>query len=98
MDHQPTTVEMQEVTDREELAKARKQREQFDRNSVWLQQNISEIYAKRRGKCICVAGEELFVADSTKDAIAQATAAHPDDEGWFTRYIPKEKVARIYAV
>jgi len=29
---------------------------------------------------------------------AEATAAHPDDEGWFTRYIPKEKVARIYAV
>lgn len=93
-----TTIEMREVPDGEELAKARKQREQFDRNSAWLQQNISEIYAKHRGKCICVADEELFVADSTKDAIAQATAAHPDDEGWFTRYIPKEKVARIYAV
>ncbi len=91
-------VQMQEVTDAAELAKARKQREQFDRNSAWLQNNISEIYAKHRGKCICVAGKEVFVGDSASDAIMQATAAHPDDEGWFTRYIPKEKMARIYAV
>jgi hypothetical protein len=40
----------------------------------------------------------VFVADTATAAIAQATAAHPDDEGWFTRYIPKEKLARIYAV
>lgn len=98
MDHKPTNVEMQEVTDADELVKARKQREQFDRNSAWLQHNISDIYASHRGKCICVAGQEVFVADSTNGAIAQATAAHPDDDGWFTRYIPKEKVARIYAV
>ena len=98
MAHKPSTVEMQEVTDADELAKARKQREQFDRNSAWLQNNISDIYARHRGKCICVAGQQVFVADKASDAIAQATAAHPDDEGWFTRYIPKEKVARIYAV
>ena len=94
----PATIEMQEVTDADELAKARKQREQFDRNSVWLQGNISEIYAKYRGKCICVAGQEVFVADTASKAIALATAAHPDDEGLFTRYIPKEKLARIYAI
>jgi hypothetical protein len=91
-------VQMQDVTDIDELAKAGKQREQFDHNSAWLQNNISEIYAKHRGKCVCVAGKEVFVADTVSDAIAQVTAAHPDDEGWFTRYIPKEKVARIYAV
>jgi hypothetical protein len=43
------------------------------------------------------AGEELFAADSAKEAIALATTAHPNDDGWFTRYIPKEKGARIYA-
>jgi len=91
-------IEMQTVTDTDELAKAQKQREQFDRNSVWLQTHISDIYTKHRGKCVCVAGQDVFVADTAKEAIAQATAAHPDDEGWFTRYIPKEKVARIYAV
>ena len=98
MDNQRTPIVMEEVTDTEELLKARRQREQFDRNSAWLQAHISEVYSKHRGKCICVAGEELFVADTVKEAIAQATAAHPDDKGWFTRYIPKEKVARIYAV
>ncbi len=93
-----TTIQMQDVTDTVELAKARTQREQFDHNSDWLQRNIAEIYAKYRGKCICIAGQEVFVADTVGEAIAQAAAAHPDDDGWFTRYIPKEKAARIYAV
>jgi hypothetical protein len=47
---------------------------------------------------ICIAGQEAFVGDTTEVAIAKARAAHPHDEGWFTRYIPKEKVARVYAV
>ncbi|MGI9303658.1 MAG: hypothetical protein ACR2RB_13300 [Gammaproteobacteria bacterium] len=93
-----TIVEMREITNAEELAKAREQRMQFDRNSEWLQNNISDIYARHRGRVICVAGQEVFVADTAKQAIVKAVAAHPDDEGWFTRYIPKEKVARIYAV
>lgn len=96
--HKPTTIEMHDVTDADELAKARKRREQFDRNSRWLQANIAEIYARHRGKCICVSGQEVFVADTAREAIAQATAAHPEDEGWFTRYIPEDKVARIYAI
>ncbi|HEV8711216.1 MAG TPA: hypothetical protein VGX03_00090 [Candidatus Binatia bacterium] len=50
-----------------------------------------------RGKCICIAGEELFVADTPEEAIAQAAAAHPEDDGRFVRYIPREKLARIYA-
>jgi len=89
---------MEEVSDADKVAKARRQRELFDQNAAWLQRHISEIYAAHRGKCICVAGEEVFVADTAQEAIALARAAHPDDEGWFTRYIPEEKVARIYAV
>lgn len=57
---------MEEVTDPEELAKAQRQRELFDRNSAWLQAHASEIYSKYRGKCICIAGEKLFVAASLK--------------------------------
>jgi hypothetical protein len=95
MDTQRTPIVMEEVTDLQELLKARQQREQFDRNSAWLQAHIAEVYSKHRGKCVCVAGEELFVADTVKEAIAQATTAHPDDKGWFTRYIPKEKVIAI---
>ncbi|REJ97753.1 MAG: hypothetical protein DWQ34_01535 [Planctomycetota bacterium] len=97
MTNQSTRIVMEEVTDPAELAEAQAQREQFDRNSAWLQAHASEVYPKHRGKCICVAGEELFVAESASEAVAEATAAHPDDKGRFVHYIPKEKAARIYA-
>lgn len=93
-----TTVVMEEVTDADEIAKARAQRESFDRNARWLQRHIPEVYSRHRGKCICVAGQQLFVAESAEQAIALARAAHPQEEGWFTRYIPKQKVPMIYAV
>jgi hypothetical protein len=93
----PSPIVMEEITDPEELAKARAQRERFDRNSAWLQAHIAEIYARYRGKCICIAGEELFVADTPEEALALATAAHPEDDGRFLRYIPREKLDRIYA-
>jgi len=50
-----------------------------------------------RGKCICIAGEELFVADMSEEVLALATAACPEDDGHFLHYIPGEKVTRIYA-
>ena len=96
-DQQTSAVVMEEVIDPEELAKARAEREHFDRNSAWLQVHAAEVYAHYRGKCICVAGEELFVADTPEEAHALATAAHPEDDGSFVLYIPREKVARIYA-
>jgi hypothetical protein len=72
------------------------QREQFDRNLAWLRVHASEVYSTHRGKCICVAGQELFVADTAKEVVAQALAAHPDDLGHFVHYIPKERVPRVY--
>lgn len=90
-------VLMEEDTDPGTLAEARVQREQFDRNSAWLQSHASEVYRQHRGKCICIAGEQLFVADTAAAALAQATATHPHDKGRFVHYIPKEKVPRVYA-
>ena len=90
-------IAIEEITDPAELAEAQAQREQFDRNAVWLHTHAAEIYPKYRGQCICIAGEELFVAATAKEALALATAAHPDDKGRFVHYIPKDKVARIYA-
>jgi hypothetical protein len=92
-----TPVVMEEVTDPDEIAKARAQRERFDRNAAWLQAHGSEIYPRYRGKCICIAGEELFVAETPEEAIAQAKAAHPKDDGSFVQYIPRAQFARIYA-
>ena len=88
---------MEEITEPDELAKARAQRERFDRNSSWLQAHAAEVCRRYRGKCVCVTGEELFVADTPEQALALATVAHPEDDGSFLRYIPREKIDRIYA-
>jgi hypothetical protein len=90
-------VEVVEVADPEECARVRARFEQFSRNSQWLKEHASEVYSKHRGSHICIAGQELFVASSAKEALASAQAAHPEDRGRFVRYIPKERVARIYA-
>lgn len=91
------SIVMTEVTDPIEMAKAKTQDERFDRNWAWFEANAAEIYPKYRGKCLCIAGQQLFVADTVEDAVALAKATHPDDNGFFTRYIPKEKAYRIYA-
>ncbi len=93
---QPSII-MEEVTDPVELQKAREQDERFERNWAWFEAHAAEIYAEHRGKCICIAGEELFVADTPEEALAMAVSAHPNDDGRFTRLIPQEKIARIYA-
>jgi hypothetical protein len=80
----------------EERAKIRARRERFERNWAWLEAHASEVYS-HRGKFICIAGQELFVGDAVEDVIARAKAAHPEDDGRFTRYIPKERGPRIYA-
>jgi hypothetical protein len=90
-------VVIEEVTDPLEIAKAQAQRARFDRNSAFLEAHAREVYTRHRGKCVCVAGEELFVADTPVEAMALAREAHPDDDGSFVRYIPREKLARIYA-
>ena len=98
MEENRIEIEFENSESPEEPAAAREQREQLDRNSAWLQAHILEIGNNCRGKVICIAGQQLFVGDTTREAVAQATAAHPEDKGWFTQYIPKEKVARIYAM
>lgn len=59
-------VGIEEVTDPVEIAKAQAQRKR-DRSSAWLQAHGPEICARHRGKCVCVAGEETFVAVRRKN-------------------------------
>lgn len=87
---------MEELTDPQELASARARREQFDRNVAWLQAHAAEVYPRHRGRFICIAGEELFVANTAREALALGAQAHPEDQGSFVRYIPHERVPRIY--
>ena len=97
MTQQPSPIGMEEVTDPEELAKAQRQDARFARNFTWFQEHAEEIFTRYRGQCICIAGEELFVADTPEAVGAQAQAVHPDDDGRFIHYIPRQKSARIYA-
>jgi len=94
----PRPVVMEEATDPEELARAQVRRAQFDRNWSWLQAHGPAVYEANRGKVICISGEELFSADSPEEALALARAAHPEDEGRFTLFVPREKMVRIYAL
>ena len=97
MNSESFPIVMELLTDPIALAQAQRQQELFRRNSAWLQAHASEVYSKYRGKCICVAGEELFVADTPNDALALGTATHPEDKGRFLRYIPRDRVSRVYA-
>ena len=97
MANQSFPIVMEEVTDPKALSQAQQQDARFARNFAWFQAHATEIFTSYRGKCICVAGEELFVADTPEQALALATAAHPEDDGSFLRYIPREKIDRIYA-
>jgi hypothetical protein len=92
----PIQVVMEEVTDPQEIAKAKAQMEQARRNSAWLQARAREIYTQHRGKFIVVAGEELFVGDTPEEAITLAKAAHPEDKGLPSQYIYPRKMARAY--
>jgi hypothetical protein len=91
-------ISVSEVTDPVELAKSRALFARAQLNSNWLQAHVPEIYAQHRGKFICVAGQELFVADSVKEVMAMAKAAHPEDDGAILRYILKEKRDMIYVI
>jgi hypothetical protein len=97
MAEQQPPIVMAEVTDPEELARRRSWWERANRNAAWLQTHAAEIFPRYRGQFICVAGQELFVADTPAEVLRLARTAHPEDDGFFLQYIPREKVARVYA-
>jgi hypothetical protein len=90
------SVVMTMITDPDEIARARAQHARFDRNADWLEEHAANVY-QHSGKHFCIAGQELFLADTAEEAWALGEAAHPEDDGMFVRYIPKEKLPRIYA-
>ena len=85
---------MEEVNDPREIAKIKARRDRFRKNADWLQAHIPRVYGEHRGKFTCVAGEELFVADTAPAVLASARKAHPQDDGLLLRYIPREKLER----
>jgi hypothetical protein len=90
------SLEITPITDPGHLAVLREQAVRFERNWDWIEAHAGEVYS-HRGKFICVAGEELFVGETQADVVTRAKAAHPEDTGRVTRYIPVEKGPRVYA-
>lgn len=90
-------VRMEIVDDRAAQQAARISFEQFARNIAWYQAHSAEVFQRGRGRHICVAGEEMFVAETVHEALALAQAAHPRDTGVFSKFVPQEKHHRVYA-
>jgi hypothetical protein len=90
-------LKIEEIVDASELGDSAAREDRFGRNLRWFEANAKEIGLRCAGKCICIAGEQLFFADAPEQALALARAAHPEDDGFFLHYIHKEKAARIYA-
>lgn len=88
-------IVMEEITDPEFIAGHRRRTAAWEKNLAWMNSHVDEVYTNHKGKCICVAGQELFVADTPQEARDLAKAAHPDDEGVYSRYIPKNNYPRI---
>jgi hypothetical protein len=94
----PVALEIEILTEPEEIAMRRAQDERFKRNSDWLQAHWADLLPQSLGKHLVVADQEAFVADTFEEAWAMAKAAHPDDEGCFLiQYVLPHRGPRIYA-
>lgn len=72
--------------------------EKARRNLLWFNDHVQEleVYKRYRGRYVASAGGELFVADTPEEVRRLAREKHPDDLPHI-RYIPREKLDRIYA-
>jgi hypothetical protein len=87
---------IEEVSDPQDLARARAQDEHHRRNSDWLQAHWAEVLPQARGKFLAVAGQESFIADTPEAAWAWVATTHPEDDGAIVQYIRPETGPRIY--
>jgi hypothetical protein len=78
-----------------DAARAAEQLVRAERNTTWFEAHAADIYRTHRDRFICVAGQELFVAETPEAVLAAAQTKHPDDDGRIIRYIPAEKLVRI---
>ncbi len=87
---------VEEVHDPAEVARCRSQDERARRNHAWLQSHWAELLPHARGRFLAVAGQQAFLGDTPDEAWAHARAAHPDDKGAFSQYVPLEGGPRVY--
>jgi hypothetical protein len=61
---------IEEVSDPEEIRRARAQDERHRRNSAWLQAHWADLLPQARGKFVAVAAQEAFIAETPEAAWA----------------------------
>lgn len=86
IEEKPMTPELKLLFER-----AKKNLDWFEANCIKL-----DVFNCYRGKYVAVSEGELFVADTAEEVEQLAHEKHPDDLP-HVRYIPREKVPRIYA-
>jgi hypothetical protein len=89
-------ITIEEVNDPVEVERYREQREQFQRNSDWVQAHWPELLPQARGKFLAVAGQEPFLADTAAEAWALAVAKHPQEKGILLQYVLPSHGPRFY--
>ncbi len=87
---------IEEVTDPDEIARARAQDERHRRNNEWLEMHWADVLPQARGKFLAVADQEAFIAATSAEAWAWVDAVHPKDDGATVRYIRTDKGPRMY--
>ena len=87
---------IEEITDPVEIARSQELAAKVDPNLDWLEGHWSELIPQARGKFVAIAGQEAFVADTSDEAIRLARLAHPNDEGWISRFVPRHEGPRLY--
>lgn len=71
-----------------------------ERNLLWFDKHVEEwgIYRLYRGRYVAALEGELLVADTSKEIYRLVCEKHPDGLAIaHVRYIPREKMLRIYA-
>lgn len=88
---------VEEVTDRDEVARVHAQHEQARKNSAWLQAHWADFLPRAFGKFIAVAGQEAYIAETPEEARSWARSTHPEDRGALVEYVLPPGGPRFYA-
>ncbi len=93
MNENPVTLEFDEAPAVNALDLAHERR--LKKNLDWLNARWDDLLPRTRGKLVAVAGQEIFIADTYQEVMDMARAAHPDEDGALSQYLPLARGPRI---
>lgn len=95
----PSVVMLEQVElSTAEQTEATARRATYLTNAGWAARHAADIGRTCAGRFVCIAGGELFVADTPAEAHALANKAHPDEVGaTYSMRVPDQQRPKIYA-